>query len=213
MLQMFINSLLSAEWTKQRNGYRHRDFDTRAGTVISSIHRRHRSIEFKKFLAKIDVKVPDELEVHLVCDNHSTHKSPTITKWIQAHPGSTCTSHRPTRRGSTRSNDSLPTSPLIFSNAQTTAVFKRSKQTFAHGSKGGTRTPSHSSGPSPPNRTSNPSNDFYNELPAQDTSGHLDATAIERQPKTDLHLREPSMKFGGGLAFNKTARGIERGVP
>ena len=131
MLQMFINSLLSAQWTKQRNGYRHRDFDTRAGTVISSIGRRHRSIEFKKFLAKIDVKVPDELEVHLACDNHSTHKSPTITKWLQAHPGSTCTSHRPTRRGSTRSNDSLPTSPLIFSNAQTTAVFKRSKQTSA----------------------------------------------------------------------------------
>jgi hypothetical protein len=35
-------------------------------TVISSIHRRHRAIEFKKFLAKIDTQVPDELEVHLV---------------------------------------------------------------------------------------------------------------------------------------------------
>jgi len=50
-------------------------FNTADGTVISSIHRRHRSIEFKKFLAKIDTQVPDGLDVHLVCDNYSTHKS------------------------------------------------------------------------------------------------------------------------------------------
>jgi transposase len=61
-------------------------FNTADGTVISSIHRRHRSIEFKKFLAKIDTEVPDGLEVHLVCDNYSTHKSPSIVKWINAHP-------------------------------------------------------------------------------------------------------------------------------
>ena len=48
--------------------------------------RRHRSIEFKKFLAKIDTEVPDELDVHLVCDNYSTHKSPSIVKWLDSHP-------------------------------------------------------------------------------------------------------------------------------
>ena len=61
-------------------------FNTLDGTVIASIHRRHRSIEFKKFLAKIDAEVPDELEVHLVCDNYSTHKSPSIVKWLDSHP-------------------------------------------------------------------------------------------------------------------------------
>ena len=61
-------------------------FNTADGTVISSIHRRHRSIEFQKFLNKINAEVPDELHVHLVCDNYSTHKSPTITKWLEAHP-------------------------------------------------------------------------------------------------------------------------------
>ncbi|WP_022887235.1 IS630 family transposase [Glaciibacter superstes] len=61
-------------------------FNTIDGTVISSIHRRHRAIEFKKFLAKIDAEVPDELEVHLVCDNYSTHKAPSIVKWLEAHP-------------------------------------------------------------------------------------------------------------------------------
>ena len=44
------------------------------------------SIEFKKFQTKIDTEVPDELEVHLVCDNYSTHKTPTIAKWLDAHP-------------------------------------------------------------------------------------------------------------------------------
>jgi transposase len=61
-------------------------FNTADGTVISSIHRRHRSIEFKKFLAKIDTQVPDGLDVHLVCDNYSTHKSPSSVKWLEAHP-------------------------------------------------------------------------------------------------------------------------------
>ena len=49
------------------------------GTVISSLHRRHRAVEFKKFLTKIDAQVPDDLQVHLVADNYATHKSPTVT--------------------------------------------------------------------------------------------------------------------------------------
>jgi transposase len=61
-------------------------FNTADGTVISSLHRRHRTIEFKKFLTKIDQEVPDDLDVHLVCDNYGTHKTPTITKWLGAHP-------------------------------------------------------------------------------------------------------------------------------
>ena len=61
-------------------------FNTADGTVISSLHRRHRSIEFRKFLNKIDMQVPDGLDVHLVCDNYSTHKSPTIVRWLEAHP-------------------------------------------------------------------------------------------------------------------------------
>lgn len=61
-------------------------FNTADGTVISSIHRRHRAVEFKKFLTKIDAEVPDHLEVHLVCDNYSTHKSPSIVTWLKAHP-------------------------------------------------------------------------------------------------------------------------------
>jgi transposase len=61
-------------------------FNTADGTVISSVHRRHRTIEFKKFLAKIDTEVPAHLQVHLVCDNYGTHKTPTIKRWLHAHP-------------------------------------------------------------------------------------------------------------------------------
>ena len=61
-------------------------FDTATGTVISSLHRRHRSVEFRKFLAKIDAEVPEHLDVHLICDNYGTHKHPTIHDWLAAHP-------------------------------------------------------------------------------------------------------------------------------
>jgi transposase len=61
-------------------------FNTADGTVISSTHRRHRSSEFRKFLNKIDDEVPDDLDVHLVCDNYGTHKHPTIKRWLAAHP-------------------------------------------------------------------------------------------------------------------------------
>jgi len=46
----------------------------------------HRAIEFKKFLVLIDKSVPKELDVHIVIDNHSTHKTPAIKKWLLAHP-------------------------------------------------------------------------------------------------------------------------------
>jgi transposase len=60
--------------------------DVATGKVIGSIHRRHRAVEFKKFLAKLDHEVPADLDVYLICDNYSTHKAPTITTWLAAHP-------------------------------------------------------------------------------------------------------------------------------
>lgn len=60
--------------------------DTVTGQVITSLHRRHRAIEFKKFLAKIDRVVPADLQVHLVLDNYSTHKTPAIQRWLVRHP-------------------------------------------------------------------------------------------------------------------------------
>ena len=56
------------------------------GEITGSIHRRHRAVEFKKFLTKLDAQTPAELEVHLICDNYTTHKSPVVAKWLAAHP-------------------------------------------------------------------------------------------------------------------------------
>ncbi|MCA1701677.1 MAG: IS630 family transposase, partial [Actinobacteria bacterium] len=60
--------------------------DAVTGNVIGQLHNRHRAIEFKKFLIKIDREVPAELDVHLILDNYSTHKTAAINKWLAAHP-------------------------------------------------------------------------------------------------------------------------------
>ena len=61
-------------------------FNIADGTVISQLHPRHRAVEFKKFLVAIDKAVPAELDVHLVCDNLSTHKTPAVNDWLAKHP-------------------------------------------------------------------------------------------------------------------------------
>jgi transposase len=60
--------------------------DVATGRVIGSVHRRHRAVEFKKFLVKLDKQVPADLGVHLICDNYATHKTDTIQRWLAAHP-------------------------------------------------------------------------------------------------------------------------------
>jgi len=61
-------------------------FNIADGTVIGELHRRHRAAEYKKFLITIDKAVPAELDVHIVCDNLATHKTPAILEWLARHP-------------------------------------------------------------------------------------------------------------------------------
>jgi transposase len=61
-------------------------FNIADGTVISELHRRHRAIEFRKFLATIDKAVPASLDVHLICDNYATHNTPEIRAWLARRP-------------------------------------------------------------------------------------------------------------------------------
>jgi transposase len=60
--------------------------DLATGQVIGALHSRHRAIEFKQFLQTIDREVPSELDIHVVLDNSSTHKTPAIKRWLLAHP-------------------------------------------------------------------------------------------------------------------------------
>jgi transposase len=61
-------------------------FNIEDGTVITTPHRRHRAAEFKKFLVTIDKNVPAGLDVHAVCENLATHKTPEIQAWLGRHP-------------------------------------------------------------------------------------------------------------------------------
>src|SRR5499426_2398558 len=60
--------------------------DVKTGTVIGRCHRRHRAVEFRKFLDAIDDAVPPELEIHLILDNYATHKTPLIRRWLSKRP-------------------------------------------------------------------------------------------------------------------------------
>lgn len=60
--------------------------DVKTGAVIGECHRRHRAQEFRQFLQTIDAAVPEDLELHLVLDNLSTHKTPAIKRWLLKHP-------------------------------------------------------------------------------------------------------------------------------
>jgi len=60
--------------------------ETRTGTVVGECFPRHRAIEFRKFLDRIDDAVPTELDIHLILDNASSHKTALITRWLAKRP-------------------------------------------------------------------------------------------------------------------------------
>lgn len=60
--------------------------DIATGRVIGKTFRRHRSVEFRKFLDQIDKSVPAELDVHLVMDNYATHKTEAVKRWLLRRP-------------------------------------------------------------------------------------------------------------------------------
>jgi transposase len=60
--------------------------DVATGKVIGECHQRHRSIEFRKFLDRIESQVPEDLDVHLILDNYGTHKTATIRRWLAKRP-------------------------------------------------------------------------------------------------------------------------------
>ncbi len=60
--------------------------NVKSGAVLGQCHRRHRAIEFRKFLGQIDAAVPARFEAHLILDNYGTHKTPRIRRWLAQHP-------------------------------------------------------------------------------------------------------------------------------
>ena len=60
--------------------------DVASGNVIADLTPRQRAEEFRRFLNVIDKSVPTHLDVHLILDNSSTHKTPAIQRWLVRHP-------------------------------------------------------------------------------------------------------------------------------
>jgi transposase len=58
-------------------------FNILNGKVIGSCLPRHRSKEFIKFLNQLEKEVSAELDVHLILDNYSTHKSAAVQRWLK----------------------------------------------------------------------------------------------------------------------------------
>jgi transposase len=57
-----------------------------SGKIIGQCHRRHRAVEFRRFLETIEAAVPADLDVHLILDNYATHKTPAIRRWLTKRP-------------------------------------------------------------------------------------------------------------------------------
>ena len=60
--------------------------DVKTGKVLGQIHRRQRSVEFRRFLDTIEDNVPADLDVHVIMDNYGTHKTAIIRNWFAKRP-------------------------------------------------------------------------------------------------------------------------------
>ena len=60
--------------------------EVKTSRVIGQTHRRHRSVEFRKFLDHVEAKVAADLDIHVIMDNYGTHKTALIRNWFAKRP-------------------------------------------------------------------------------------------------------------------------------
>ncbi|MHC3475156.1 IS630 family transposase [Streptomyces sp. 7R007] len=60
--------------------------ESAGAAAVTEPHRRHRHQEFLAFLKALDKAVPPELELHLVCGDHTAHAAPAVRGWLLRHP-------------------------------------------------------------------------------------------------------------------------------
>jgi transposase len=149
---------------------------------VGSLHVRHRAIEFKKFLATLDREVPGELDVHVILDNSSTHKTPAIQRWLLAHP-------RFVLHFTPTSSSWLNLVERWFSEL-TTKKLRRATHRSVQALNSDIRTwidtwttnQNPSSGPRPPTKSSTPSPATADESTTHDTSPEAESMAVPSGP-------------------------------
>src|SRR5262249_57839228 len=62
--------------------------NTATGEVTDACYPRHSHQEFLKFLKKVAAAYPAQ-ELHVVCDNYSTHKHADVNTWLVKNPRTT----------------------------------------------------------------------------------------------------------------------------
>jgi len=60
--------------------------NTANGEVFGLCQERHRHQEWLKFLRLLDQTIPQNRELHLICDNYATHKHPKVQRWLERRP-------------------------------------------------------------------------------------------------------------------------------
>ncbi len=60
--------------------------ETATGKIVAHCFARHRAREFRAFLNTVEAKVPSDLDVHIVMDNVSSHKTQAIRNWFAKRP-------------------------------------------------------------------------------------------------------------------------------
>ena len=60
--------------------------NTVTGEVVGKCMNKHRHEEWLKFLRLIEKSVPCGKEIHIICDNYSTHKHAKVKRWLERRP-------------------------------------------------------------------------------------------------------------------------------
>ena len=60
--------------------------DVATGKVLARTKKKHRSKDFIEFLRVVDDHVESGLQIHVILDNLSAHKSPEVKRWLARHP-------------------------------------------------------------------------------------------------------------------------------
>lgn len=88
MLQLRPGQIERRTHDYKRNGTRslYAAFDVATGRVIGRVTKKHRAKEFLAFLQQVDRSTAPSLDLHLILDNSSTHKTQDVYDWLEAHP-------------------------------------------------------------------------------------------------------------------------------
>ena len=166
------------------------------GKVVSQLTPRHRAMKFKRFLDRIDKQVPAGLDVHLICDNSSIHKTPAIHRWLVRHPRfhlHFTPTHSSWLNLVERWFAELTTSGCA---GGPTARWRSWSSRSNRGSTPGTRIRGRLCGPRPPMRSSTPSPPTASESTTRDTR------ALSAEDVSKLHPRPLRAPVPGGEPGN-----------